>query len=104
MNSSNEVIVSDYSRDVVIMNKQGDNICKTQHGLNSVCGVAVDKYDNIYVSDSGNSCVFKFNKNGELLERVGKKGSGPGEFYYPQGVTVAGDRVFVIVTTIEFKC
>ena len=98
VNSSNEVIVSDFSRDVVIMTKQGERlriISKTQHGLKSVCGVAVDKDDNIYVSDDRNHCVYKFNKNGELLERVGKKGSGPGEFQFPRGVAVAGDRVFV---------
>ena len=98
LNSSNEVIVSDYSRDVVIMNKQGEplrNISKTQHGFLYARGVAVDKDDNIYVSDSANNCVYKFNKNGELLERVGKKGSGPGEFNNPRGVAVAGDRVFV---------
>ena len=98
MNSSNEVIVSDNSRDVVIMNKQGErlrSISKTQHGFKYVCGVAVDKDDNIYVSDSGNNCVYKFNKNGELLERVGKKGRGPGEFHFPRGVAVAGDCVFV---------
>ena len=98
VNSSNEVIVSDFSRDVVIMNKQGErlrNISKTEHGFKYVCGVAVDKDDNVYVSDDGNHCVYKFDKNGELLERVGKKGSGPGEFNCPRGVAVAGDCVFV---------
>ena len=98
VNSSNEVIVSNYGQDVVIMNKQGErlrSISKTQHGFKYVRGVAVDKDDNIYVSDSGNNCVYKFNKNGELLERVGKKGSDPGEFNFPLGVAVAGDRVFV---------
>ena len=98
INSSNEMIVSDCDQDVVIMTKQGERlriISKTQHGLKSVCGVAVDKDDNVYVSDDRNHCVYKFNKNGELLERVGKKGSGPGEFNFPRGVAVAGDRVFV---------
>ena len=98
VNSLNEVIVSDNDRDVVIMNKQGErlrNISKTQHGFDYVSGVAVDKDDNIFVSDNGNHCVYKFNKNGELLERVGKRGSGPGEFNNPRGVAVAGDCVFV---------
>ena len=98
VNSLNEVIVSDSDRDVVIMNKQGErlrNISKTQHGFEYVSGVAVDKDDNIYVSDNGNHCLYKFNKNGELLERVGKNGSGPGEFDSPLGVAVAGDCVFV---------
>ena len=86
VNSSNEMILSDCDQDVVIMNKQGErlrSISKIQHGLNSVHGVAVDKDDNIYVSDFGNNCVYKFNRNGELLERVGKSGSGPGEFQFP---------------------
>ena len=98
INSSNEVIVSDYDQDVVIMNKQGERLCnisKTQHGLMCVYGVAVDKDDNIYVSDTGNHCVYKFNKTMVLLERVGKNGDGLGEFDSPRGVAVAGDRVFV---------
>ena len=98
INSSNEVIVSDYTRDVVTMNKQGErlrSISKTQNEFKSVRGVAVDKDDNIYVSDSDNNCVYKFNKNGELLKRGGKKGSGPEEFNFPRGVALAGDCVFV---------
>ena len=84
INSSNEVIVSDYGQDVVIMNKQGERLrSKTQHGLKHVRGVAVDKDDNIYVSDTGNHCVYKFNKNGKLLERVGKKGQWSRRVLFP---------------------
>jgi 3-phytase len=32
---------------------------------------------------------------GKLLQRVGHKGSGPGEFNYPNGIAIAGDLVMV---------
>ena len=34
-------------------------------------GVAVDKDDNIYVSDMNNSSILKFNKEGKLVKVVG---------------------------------
>ena len=37
-------------------------------------GVAVDKDDNIYVSDMNNSSLIKFNKEGKLVKVVGRKG------------------------------
>jgi len=45
--------------------------------------VLIDKKENIYALDWGNCCVFKFNKNGKYIMKVGRKGQGPGEFTYP---------------------
>ena len=98
INSSEEIIVSDYKKDIMILNKKGErlrSISKSKYGFRSAWGVAVDKDDNIYVSDLFSNCVYKFNKSGELLKRFGKKGSGPGEFSCPRGVKVADDQVFV---------
>ena len=58
MNLSEEIIASDFSnnKDIVILNKKGERlrcISKSKYGFGSVCGVAVDKDDNIYVSDEG---------------------------------------------------
>jgi 3-phytase len=35
-------------------------------------------------------------RSGELLGRVGGRGSGPGEFHRPNGIAVAGDLVLVV--------
>ena len=96
--SSEELVVTDKEEDVVFLNKKGErvrSISKSRFGFMFVWGVAVDKDDNIYVSDSNAHCVYKFSKSGEQLKRFGKYGSGPGEFNCPRGVAVAGDQVFV---------
>jgi hypothetical protein len=42
--------------------------------------LAVDSEDNIYVADAGNSRIQKFNKKGNYILTIGRKGQGPGEF------------------------
>ncbi len=42
--------------------------------------VAVDDQRNIYVLDSGNLRIQKFDSSGKYLQTIGKKGQGPGEF------------------------
>lgn len=47
-----------------------------------VRGIAVDKEENIYVTDIGNYRIQKFDKNGNFLQSIGRKGQGPGEFQW----------------------
>lgn len=49
-------------------------------GLRSPQGIAVDKSGNVYVADSGNARVVKFDSSGRELTSFGKKGAAPGEF------------------------
>ncbi len=94
-NSSGELVVGDYSsKNVVVFDKKGEQI-RSISEAEDVCGVAVDKEDNIYISDRDNQCVHKFNKKGDLLKKIGQEGKGPGEFNYPVGIAVAGDRLLV---------
>jgi len=46
----------------------------------SVAGIALDSEQNIYVLDSGNHRVQKFDKDGHYLLTIGCEGEGPGEF------------------------
>ncbi len=97
-NSSEELIVTDFSCDILVFDKKGEqirSISKSKHGFGYIHGVAVDKEDNIYVCDLDKHCVYKFNKRGDLLKRFGTYGSGPKELNFPRGIAVAGDQVFV---------
>ncbi|MGH9364499.1 MAG: NHL repeat-containing protein [Thermoanaerobaculia bacterium] len=49
-------------------------------GLKNPRSVAVDPSGNLYVADTGNSRIVKFDATGRQLAAFGKKGKGPGEF------------------------
>ena len=58
--------------------------------------IAIDSLDKVYVAESGNSRVQKFNSDGEWLATFGANGRGPGEFLSAMVVIVdAQDRVYV---------
>ena len=58
-------------------------------------GVAVDKDDNIYVSDWSSSSLFKFSKEGKLMKVVGQRGTQPGEFNRPGMIKVINDKLYM---------
>jgi hypothetical protein len=49
-------------------------------------GIAVDSLGNLFVVDSGNQRVQKFDKDGNYLQTIGRKGQGPGEFMSPYDI------------------
>jgi len=50
--------------------------------------VARDKEGNIYILDSFNFRVAKFNSEGEFLTSFGKQGQGPGELSFPMAIQI----------------
>jgi len=68
--------------------------------------VAVDGSGNIYIVDSGNSRIQKYDKNGKYLSTFGRRGQGPSEFIGPQGIQVTPDKhlfVLDVGRTIELS-
>ena len=50
----------------------------------------------MYISDSSNDRVQKFDSSGVFISKWGTSGSGDGEFSYPWGITVGPDgRIYV---------
>jgi sugar lactone lactonase YvrE len=50
--------------------------------------IAVDDEGNMYVLDSGNHRIQKFDSEGNFLASFGRHGQGPGEFQYPQSIDI----------------
>ena len=96
VNSAEEVLVTERKK-IAVFDKKGKKLRDIKMPTDDVDlnGIAIDEDDNIYVTDSGRYCLVKLNKAGKVLKTVGARGSDDGEFNYPRGVAVIGDRVFV---------
>ncbi len=51
-------------------------------------GIAVDSFGNVYVADSGNNRIQKFDSSYTYLTHLGTLGSGNGQFNNPSGIAV----------------
>jgi outer membrane protein assembly factor BamB len=50
--------------------------------------IDVDSSGNVYVADSKNMRIQKFDNNGNFISKWGSQGTGDGQFNYPSGVAV----------------
>jgi hypothetical protein len=64
--------------------------------LYSVSGIAVDRRNNMYVTDLLDYSVKKFDGRGAYLGKVGRRGRGPAEFRTPALSLVTGNRLVVL--------
>jgi DNA-binding beta-propeller fold protein YncE len=65
--------------------------------FSSPTGIALDKDGNIYVADTDNHSVQKFDKSGTFLARWGgEPSSQEGQFYYPRGLAVGPDEMVYV--------
>jgi len=59
--------------------------------------IAVDSEENIYILDSRNFRVLKFDKNGKFLWKIGRKGQGPGELERPYKIKITSKNNFAVL-------
>jgi hypothetical protein len=64
--------------------------------LYSVSGISVDRRSNVYVTDLLDYSVKKFDHSGACVGKVGRRGTGPGEFRSPALSLVIGGRLVVL--------
>lgn len=62
-------------------------------------GIAVDSKGYVYVLEKFGPRVSKFNSNGSLVKRWGKKGTAPGEFNAPEAICVDKDGNVYVADT-----
>ncbi len=65
----------DLEEDLVIGKEDDEN-----YRFYRAIDLAVDSREDIYVADGGNNRIQKFDKSGNYILTIGKKGQGPGEF------------------------
>jgi hypothetical protein len=69
------------------------NLAGAENGaFNFPGGIAIDQYQNIYISDCSNNRIQKFDSNGNYITQWGSYGSGDGQLINPAGLSV-NDRL-----------
>ena len=116
LNSKQQLVVAENDgkgRKVTVFDREGKKVQTiTCEKLSSPSGVAVDKDDNIYVSDDVNCSLFKFSKEGKLMKVVGRRGTRPGKLKDPSMMKVINDKLYVCergnnrvqILNTELKC
>ena len=97
LNSKQQLVVAERNgKKVTVLDREGKKVQTiTCEKFSQPSGVAVDKDDNIYVTDMVNSSLFKFNKEGKLMKVVGREGTQPGEFKYLSTIKTINDKLYV---------
>jgi hypothetical protein len=76
--------VFNLKEDLVIKNVEG----KEEFMFQNILFLDVDKEENIYVSDSKAAHIKVFDKNGDFLRTIARRGQGPGEIMRPKEILV----------------
>jgi len=69
---------------------------KKEYMFSEIIDLAVGEDERIYVSDQIEAHVKVFNKNGEYLRTIGRKGQGPGELNYPTWISITHQNELMV--------
>lgn len=106
ISSKNELVVVDMQIQKVFIFDKDDKLERVisgddfPEGFKKPVYVSVDKFDNIYVTDTMNFMVRMFDATGKYLRSLGQVGDSPGSFARPKGVAVDSDRNIYVMDSI----
>lgn len=87
--------------DICTINCQAGTEAPGNGNFDSPQAVVVSSSGDVYVADTGNHSVQKFDSNGAFIKKWGGAGSEEGHFYFPQGIALdASENVYVTEGTL----
>jgi len=57
--------------------------------------IVLDTSGNVYALDNLQHVLFKFDKNGNFIKKIGRKGQGPGELQYPFLISLGEKNIYI---------
>jgi hypothetical protein len=58
--------------------------------------IVVDISGNVYALDNKLHTIFKFDKNGNFVKKIGGNGQGPGELQYPFFISLGVEEIYIL--------
>lgn len=59
-------------------------------------GLNMSKNRDIYVLDGKGCFLAKYDWNGKIIKKIGKRGAGPGDFYYPASLSMLNNKLLFL--------
>lgn len=88
-----------YSEDIFSLEEEisiGKPKGREEYMFSQIIDVGVDDEENIYILDFKEAHIKVFNKNGEYLRTIGKRGQGPGEMKRPTNIHITpGNEILI---------
>jgi len=84
-----------YSEDIFSLEEEltiGEKQGNEENMFSEIIDVGVDDEENIYILDFKEAHIKAFNKDGEYLTTIGKRGQGPGEIQRPVNLVITPGR------------
>lgn len=101
--SQDDIYASDSARKLIYVFDSAGRFLRTIGGdspgasMERPTGLAIDrKAGRLYVTDTLRHQLLVFETDGSLVQAIGKRGRGAGEFNFPTGVTVSGRKIYVV--------
>ncbi len=88
-----------YGEDVFSLEEElsiGEAVGREEYMFSEIRGIAVDDVERIYVLDSKEAHIKVFDKNGEYVKTISKKGQGPGELGLPRSVFITPQNEIMV--------
>lgn len=71
--------------------------------LGNVTSIRVTDSNNIYVLDSMQNTIWAFDEAGNLINKIGRKGRGPGEFESPTSMVLVQDSLLAVLDPNQLR-
>ena len=92
--SAGEMLVTEYNGDIVKIGNNGERVAFVKRSVcnfRSITGIAIDEDNSVYIAQcSAAGKLFKFDKNGQLLQTIIMK-----KLKQPRGLTISGKNLIV---------
>ncbi|MCK4671373.1 MAG: 6-bladed beta-propeller [Candidatus Aegiribacteria sp.] len=94
--TTEEYVLPDADVYLTITDSIGVELGDSNYVFGSIAGVNITPEGDVAVLDRQKNCVSIFSPSGEFLQRIGRQGSGPGEFLLPTGMAFFPDGGMVV--------
>ncbi len=104
---NNDILFTDSALDKIFQYSDSSSSLiefKTSVELKQPTGIAyLPQNKEIWVCETAGHCILVFNRQGELQKTIGKRGTGPGKFNFPNFIWIDENGIVYIIDSMNYR-